>query len=479
MRVLVLNPPFVKNFCRTQRWAARTRGRVLRHPDWLCYAASVLQSHDFRVSLVDGPALGLNKSHIKKLANKSYDYVVIDSTTPSIYSDIEQAGFFKKAGSEVIMVGPHGSALPEETMKLAKGKVDVICRGEYDYTVKDVIDAKDLSKVRGITYMRGNRIKSTATRKPIENLDELPYPAWHMLDVKKYWDGGKLWPLLDMISGRGCPNRCSFCLWPQTMHGQRYRLRSVENVVSEMEYDVTEYPYIKEIFFEDDTFTVDRRRAREICEEIIKRKLDITWSVNCRCDLFDLELMKLMKKAGCRELLVGPESSDPKILRNVNKGITPQMVEKFFSIAKESGLHIHACFVMGLPGETRESMERTIKWAKKLDPHTLQFSACTPFPGTDLYNDLKGKGFIKAEKWSDWLNKGEQSAVVEYPDLSQEEIIKSVDRGLRKFYFRPKKLAQLFLSSKDLGDLKRKLKGGLNLIKYHFEKDDEDEMAAC
>ncbi|MFA6280982.1 MAG: cobalamin-dependent protein, partial [Candidatus Omnitrophota bacterium] len=289
MKILLINEPFVPDFCRTQRWAARTRGRVLRAPDWLAYATAVLEKEKFDVKLYDFPALGWGKEKFKDIIKKENpDFVVLDSTTPSIYSDIECARIVKDVSrAKVLMVGPHISALPEDTLKLAAGSVDVACIGEYDYTVRDtILNYNKLNTVLGIAYYADAEIKKTSPRPLIENLDQLPFPAWHQLDLMKYFDGGKLYPYIDVISGRGCPNACVFCLWPQTMHGMRYRFRTPKNVVDELEYDIKLCPQIKggEFFFEDDTFTVDKERAILICEEILRRNLKITFSVNARVD---------------------------------------------------------------------------------------------------------------------------------------------------------------------------------------------------
>jgi len=200
-----------------------------------------------------------------------------------------------------------------------------------------------------------------------------------------------------MIAGRGCPYRCSFCLYPQVMHGHKYRLRSAKNVVDEMEFDRNKYPYIKEIFFEDDTFLTNVNRAKEICDEIIKRDLDIKWSINCRCDVIDKELFQKMKKAGCRMVLVGPESGSQKILNNVNKNLKLNTVKKFVNVAKKTKLQIHSCFVLGLPGETKKTIQDTIQFAMELDTDTIQFSAAVPFPGTEFFNWTKKKGYLKAK----------------------------------------------------------------------------------
>ena len=306
MKILLINEPFVPGFCRTQRWAARTRGRVLRAPDWLAYATAVLEKAGHEAKLYDFPAMEWEKDKIAELAKKENPhFVVLDSTTPSVYSDIDCAKIIKaNSNAKVIMVGPHISALPEETLLEANGLVDVAVIGEYDNTVLDIVNSyPNLSEVKGIVYIKEGKPVRTPARPLIENLDSLPFPAWHQLDLMKYFDGGKLYPYIDIISGRGCPNACIFCLWPQTMHGYKFRFRSAKNVVDEIEHDIKLCPQVLkggEFFFEDDTFTVNKARAIEICEEIMRRNLKIRFSVNARVDTADAEMFKIMKKAGCR-----------------------------------------------------------------------------------------------------------------------------------------------------------------------------------
>jgi anaerobic magnesium-protoporphyrin IX monomethyl ester cyclase len=472
MKIILINQPFVKDFCRTQRWAARSRGRVLRAPDWLAYATAVLEKEGFDVKLFDMIVEGKSKQDLGPLIRREKpDFVVLDSTTPSIYSDIECAQIVKKESSaKVIMVGPHISALPEETLRESKGSVDVACIGEYDFTIRDVVkNYPDLSGVSGIAYLRGGDAVRTKSRPLIDDLDSLPFPAWHHLDLMKYFDGGKLYPYLDIIAGRGCPNRCIFCLWPQVMHGTSYRLRSAVNVVDEIERDIKLLPQVAktgEFFFEDDTFTVNKSRAIEICEEIMRRGLKITFSVNARVDTADAGLFKIMKKAGCRELLVGFESGSQSQLDTMHKNFNVQRAFDFMALAKKSGLDVHGCFVIGLPGETEETARQTVDFSLKLGLTTVQFSGAVPFPGTEFYNICRKNGWLKAKNWPDWLSEGEQTGVVEYPQMSAQKINYFVDLGLKKFYFRPAYMIRFALVNRSPADFYRKLRGATNFLGY-------------
>ncbi len=476
MDVLVINEPFVKDFCRTQRWAARTRGRVLRAPDWLAYATAVLEQAGLSVRLYDFPAMDWGKDRLRELIREHKPrFVVLDSTTPSIFSDIECARICKEESAcMVIMVGPHASALPEETLKTAQGAVDAVCVGEYDYTVRDiVIHERNLTLVPGIAFLKDGQPFRTEPRPLITDLDALPFPAWHHLDLLKYFDGGKLHPYIDVIAGRGCPNRCVFCLWPQVMHGMKFRMRSPGNIVDELEHDICLCPEVLkggEFFFEDDTFTVDKARAVGICEEILRRNLRITFSVNARVDTADEGLFRIMKRAGCRELLVGFESGDQEMLDRMHKNTTIEDARNFMALTNKTGLDVHGCFVLGLPGETRETMEKTLQFALDLGLHTVQFSGAVPFPGTDYFRYCQEAGLIKAASWAEWLEEGEQGQVVDYPGLSKAEIDACVDRGLKQFYFRPSYMIRFLFQTRSRKDLYRKLRGAKNFFSYLFSR---------
>jgi anaerobic magnesium-protoporphyrin IX monomethyl ester cyclase len=476
VKVLVINEPFVKGFNRTQRWAARTRGRVLRAPDWLAYATAVLEQNGVDAKLFDFPAVDWGKDELRQLVKQEApDFVILDSTTPSIYSDIECAEICKEVSSaKVIMVGPHVSALPEESLRLAGGAVDVICMGEYDFTVLDVVsNYPDLGMVPGVCFQADGGSKNTGPRPLIEDLDSLPFPAWHHLDLMKYFDGSKLYPYIDIFSGRGCPHRCTFCLWPQVMHGHKVRLRSPQNVVDEMERDIRLCPQVVhggEFFFEDDTFTLVKSNALAICEEILRRGLKVMFSVNARADTADEELFRLLKRAGCRQLLVGFESGDEGMLARMQKRKTLDDALRFMELAKKYRLEVHGCFVLGVPGETRESMERTIQHALGLGLHTVQFSAAVPFPGTAYYDRCREAGLIGEMRWDAWLCEGEQAPVVDCPGLTKEAISQAVDRGLKRFYLRPSYMIQFLLSTRSTSDLYRKLQGAWNFFSYLWEE---------
>lgn len=453
MKVAVVSAPFLKNFCRSQRWPVVNRTRAMRYPDFPAYCAAVIEKDGFELAFRDFIA---EDKELKDVAAWVGEWkprlLMLDATTPSIYNDIECARMCKQAYADVhiVFVGPHVTIYDEDTLKEADGAVDSIARGEYDYTVRDLARAldgqSDLAAVEGLTWWDNGEVVKNAARPPIVNLDELPFPAWHHLDVTKYRNNTYLYPYLDQISGRGCPNGCTFCQWPQVMHGRRYRYCSPERVVAELLDNFERYP-VQEVFFEDDTLTTNQERLQKICELILESGKRITWSCNSRVDWANLELLKLMKEAGARMLLIGPESGNQQILNNVHKGIKVEQTREFVRLAKKAKLNTHACWVMGLPGETRQTIEQTIQFAKEIDTDTIQASSVMPQVGTELYDWAKEKGYIKMNSWADYAMDGEQTAVMEYPELPQGEMNAAVNRLLREYYFQPHVMFRLLRQS--------------------------------
>lgn len=471
INILCINQPFISGYCRCQRWPARTRGRALRPPDYLASATSVIKKSGIQAELYDFIANGWDKERLRRLVrDKKPDFIVLDSTTPSIYSDIECAGICKEEHpAKIIMVGTHASAFPVETLKLANGNIDVIALGEFDQAIVDIINNwQSLDKVNGLCYMKDGIGFFTSPRPLIEDLDSLPFPSWEYLDIMRYFDAGRLYPYIDIIGGRGCPYHCTFCQWPQLMFGHKYRFRSARNIVDEIEYDLKLFPQLRygEFFFEDDTFTVNKARAYDICEEIGKRDLRITWSANARPDIYDEGLFKEMKKHGCREFLVGFESGDQTILDNIKKGLCLDEAQRFMEAAKRAGINVHGCFVLGLPGETPQTAQKTIDFALGIGLDTVQFSAAVPLPGSEYFEYCKDKGYLKARDWTDWLRNDEQGAVVEYPEMSVLEINRLVDEGLRRFYLRPGFILKFIFQNRNVFDVYRKIRGGYNFGQY-------------
>lgn len=471
MKVLILNPPFVDDFCRSARWATKSRGRVQRHPDWLLIAVSILEMDGHEVKFVDGAVLNLQKEDVEKIVNDfNPDMAVLHTTTPTIYSDISYAGLIKdRSRAMTVLIGPHVTAEVANTFQIANGSVDIIVRGEYDYTLRDLARRKTLKEVLGISYPDNGAIISNGDR-PLLNVNDLPFPAWHHIKPEWYRDVGKRFPFLTLISGRGCFGECTFCRDIPLMYKHGLRFRDPELVVDEIEYDLKLFPYIKEIMFETDTFTASPKYVREICEEILKRGLKICWSCNARVDV-DLSLLPLMKKAGCRMLMVGFEFGTQKALDAIKKGITLEQSRRFAEAAHKLGFIIHGCFMIGAPGETRESAEKTIEFATSLPLDTIQISGICAYPGTEIYEWAKQRSYLVPKDWSDWISKDkEQITLLNYPQLSKEEIDELIDKGLKKFYLRPRQIFRMILNIGGMADIRRKLYGVKSFFQYLCKK---------
>ncbi len=467
--VFVLNPPVVKDFCRSARWAARSRGRVQRHPDWLLTAVGVLEKAGFEVEFLDGAALSLRQDQVASALRKSRPgLLVIHTTTPSIDVDLEYAalarGLFPDC--KIVAVGPHVTAEPADTLKRANGTLDVVARGEYDETLRELAEVAGsnwieirLSDVLGISYLRDDGKPVHTDSRPYLEVNELPFPAWHHVDPRWYRDAGKRFPFITLISGRGCFGQCTFCRDVPLMEGRKLRLRDPELVVDELQYDLALFPYLKEVMFETDTFTASRKHVVGICEEILKRRLEVTWSCNCRTDV-DLKLLALMKKAGCRMLMVGFEFGTQEALDAVKKGTTLEQSVRLAGEAKKLGLTVHGCFMFGAPGETRESALKTIEFAKSLPMDTVQFSGICAYPGSEIYKWAKANGALVPQDWKEWVGENwEQVTVLSYPELTKTEIDQLIGKGLEEFYLRPRQILKMAARIRSLDDFKRKVYG--------------------
>ncbi len=473
MKVLFLNPAFGHGFCKSARWFAKSRGRVQRHPDYLCQAIAVLEEAGHNCRFIDGAAkdMSLEETQAEVEAFRP-EMVVIQATTPSIYSDLGYARMCKDTLSNdclTVMVGAHISAEPDDTLQKSDGSLDVVARGEYDYTLQDMADGLSLEDITGISYITNGKVIHNPSRPLIDNLDELPFPAWHHIDPYHYPDAGKLYPFITLMGGRGCEGRCTFCLFPQVMYGQHYRTRSPERVVDEIEYDLRLFPFLKEIMFEDDTLTLKQHlpRLQAICEEMLRRGIKIPWSANARADLRDLETLRLMKQAGCRMLCVGFEFGNQQILNNVRKGIKLEHMREFAEATRKVGIRVHGCFMIGGPGETRETARQTIEFAKSLPVDTVQFSGVCAYPGTEYYNWVRENGYLVPQDWPQWVDENlEQRAIISFPQLSVDEINDLVDQGLKEFYLRPGQMLRMLRNIRSWADVKTKLHGLMSFVDY-------------
>ena len=368
---------------------------------------------------------------------------VIDTSTPSIYSDADFAAKLKAKypGCFVLLVGTHPSALPVETLEINE-KIDAVARREYDYTVRNLArnleKGADIGDVKGINYRCDGIIKHNPDECFIKELDDIPFASEFIkkhLCHTDYFFPASAYPEIQIFTGRGCPARCNYCVYPETMHGHEYRLRSAENVVAEFSYIAEHFPDVKEIIIEDDTFTVSKERVTEICLMLIESGLNgrLRWLCNARVNL-DLETMKLMKKAGCRLIIPGIESTNQQILNNIRKGTTVSQIKDYLFNANKSGLLVHACYMFGNKGETKETMMSTLNDALGFKTDTAQFFPLVPYPGTEAYEWAKSNGYLNADFDEYCREDGTINCVLNLPGISSEELVEFCSYSRRKYY---------------------------------------------
>jgi radical SAM superfamily enzyme YgiQ (UPF0313 family) len=480
MKILLLNPPFFPRFSRSQRSPAVTKSGTLYYPFWLAYAAGVLEENGFEISLLDAPAKNISLNDTLKIAKDiSPELIIIDTSTPSIHNDIDAAEKLKSLlpNCFILLVGTHVSALPGETLGLS-GKIDAVARGEYEMTALELANNirknnLSLDGVRGLSYIKSGALTHNPERDPISALDKLPFVSKvykKYLDPKNYFFAASVYPEVQIFTARGCPFRCFFCMWPQSFQGRIYRTRTPQNVLEEFLYIKNNMPEVNGVVIEDDTFTIDKNRVKAICELLIKHKVNLKWNANVRADL-DIETMKIMKAGGCYLIIVGIESAEQLILDNINKGINAASIQEFFDNARKAGLLVHAAFMAGNPGETKESLKKTLDVAKKFLPDTVQFFPLMTYPGTKAYEWAKENGFLKINSFRDYLTKnGFHRCVIDLPNLSGKDLQEWCDKSRFSFYFSPRYLFYKLKQMTSKEHLIRTCKAFVPLIKYILRK---------
>ncbi len=482
IKISFVNPPYLKNFSRPQRSPAVTKSGTLYYPMWLSYAAGFSDQSGHKIDLIDAPAADMSReSVIDRIISFNAKLVVVETSTPSILNDVQFCSVLKQKDGDlfIVLVGTHVSALPEESLTLSRD-VDAIAIGEFDKTVCLIADAlqsgKNISDVPGICYHSSSGPVRTEACSLIEDLDRLPMVSSiykRFLQINDYFNPNALFPMVTITTSRGCPHRCIFCVYPQTMMGHRLRLRSVKNVVDEVEYIVQNFPTAKAIFFEDDTFPAQKARCIEICQEMVKRKINISWTANARVDV-DEETMQIMKKAGCRCLCVGFESGNQDLLDNIKKRITLTQSKSFMTAARKAGILIHGCFMVGLPGETKQTMENTLQLAITLKPDAVQFYPVMVYPGTEAYAWYDTKNLIATRDFSQWLTpSGLHNTVISGENISSTELVEFCDKARRSFYLRPTyifyKLRQMMRHPREI---KRTVKSAKTFFLYLIKGSD-------
>lgn len=485
MEIYFINPPFKAEFgkfSRESRSPAITKSGALYYPLWLIYAALYSKKSGHTIRFLDAPAKQINETEsleIIECEDNKRALFVLDTSTPSIKSDVAFGERLKQLYPEsyVILVGTHPSACAEETLGYSAA-IDAIAIGEYDCIIKELADTlergEDVRGVRGLCLREKEKYIRTSAMPPLKNLDELPFASQFIkeyLDEKDYFFAAATYPSIQIFTGRGCPFRCNFCVYPQTMHGHAFRARSAKNVVAEFKYIADNFPDVKEVVIEDDTFTANKKRVLDICRLLVNKGLNkrLKWLCNARVDL-DFETMKAMKKAGCRLIIPGIESGSQQILDNIKKGTKVEQFYSYVSNAKKAGLLIHACYMVGNNGETKKTMAETLKLALELNTDTAQFFPLIPYPGTEAYQWARTNGYIVTDYEKYCMPDGTHNTVLSLPGLPSEEMVTFCNMARKKYYLRISYiLHRLWVGLRNPSDLKRSFKAFGKLRHYLFK----------
>jgi len=457
MKVLLLNPPYQPNFIRSARSTWPSISGSNWYPIFLAYATGWLAKNGHQVKLVDALVENLSFIQVIKLAKDwQPQLTVVYVADTSLKNDLEIGIKIKKVtNSSLILVGPWCAPNAEKILR-QNPLVDGLVPHELEKVLLDLANQKDKKKIKGLVWQDKRKIISNppADFLTTEELDDLPFVSQvykNHLHLDLYYQASLLHPFVDLFTGRGCPwGKCSFCLWPHTIHqGAPYRPRSAENVLAELKFIREKLPEVKEVFFQDDTLPA--WRAKELAQLILKNRLKITWSCYSRANL-DLKTLKLMKKAGCRYLHVGYESADLNVLKLMCKGTSPAIMKKFTDDTKKAGLKVHGDFILGLPGETKQTIKQTIKWAKDLGIEGYQFFLPQPQEGTPLFAYLTQKGYLN--------KKGE----INYPGLKYDQLCSWRFKAMRQIYFSPTYFLNTLKNIDSLADLLRLIRTGIHAL---------------
>jgi hopanoid biosynthesis associated radical SAM protein HpnJ len=468
-KTLFLSPPSFDGFDggAGARYQAKREITSFWYPTWLAQPAALVPGS----KLIDAPPHHQTVEDVLKLA-QDYELVIMHTSTPSLANDVKCAEALKAQNPDVEIgfIGAHVAVLPEQTLQ-DNPVIDFVCRHEFDYTCKELAAGYAKEQIKGLSYRdpQGS-IHHNPERDLIHDWDAMPsvLPIYARdLDITKYFIGYLLHPYISFYTGRGCPAKCTFCLWPQTIGGHQYRAKTPEAVGREMaEAKAIFGDRIREYMFDDDTFTIDKHRAIAISEHM--KRLKLTWSCNARANL-DYDTLKTLRDNGLRLLLVGFESGNQDILNRIKKGIKLETAREFMNNCRKLGITVHGTFIIGLPIETQETVEETIRFACDLSPHTIQVSIAAPYPGTELYEQAK------ANQWfadgSLVADSGIQTSTLQYPSLSTAEIEEAVEQMYRRFYFRPKVILPILKEM--MGDrqmLVRRLREGVEFFSYLKER---------
>jgi hopanoid biosynthesis associated radical SAM protein HpnJ len=446
MRTLFLNPPSYEGFDggAGARYQAKREIRSYWYPTWLAQPAALVPDS----LLIDAPPAGLTVDDVVAQAAR-HELAVIHTSSPTFVGDLKIAAAMKQERPSLLVgfVGAKVAVEPEHSLEMGRGSIDFVAREEFDFTIAEIADGRPLATVAGVSFFdRNQQIQHNEDREILEDMDRLPFvtPVYKRdLRIEDYAIGYLLHPYVSLYTGRGCRSRCTFCLWPQTVGGHRYRTRSVSKVLEEAELARDLFPTMRELFFDDDTFTDDRPRAEEIAHGLAR--LGITWSCNAKANV-PRETLEVLRDNGLRLLLVGYESGNQQVLNNIKKGLKVDRSRRFAEDCRDLGITVHGTFILGLPGETKETIQETIRFAREVNPHSIQVSVAAPYPGTELYAQALERGWLPPDG-EDGVSlvsdQGTQLVALSYPHLGHTEILDSVDLFYKRFYFRAGKLAEM------------------------------------
>src|SRR5215467_4939775 len=470
MRTLFLQAPSYDGYDggAGARYQMKREVRSFWYPTWLAQPAALVPDS----KLIDAPPHRLGFADIAPYA-RQYELLVLHTSSPSFASDVKTAEAMRELNPDLRIgfIGAKVAVEPKESLEASRA-IDFVARNEFDYTIKEVAEGRDWSKIAGLSYRNADGIIVHNDDRPIlEDMDDLPFvtPVYKRdLVIENYFGGYLKHPYISFYTGRGCKSRCTFCLWPQTIGGHRYRVRSVAHVIEELTWARAAFPQVKEFFFDDDTLTDNLPRVEALAREI--GKLGIVWSCNAKANV-PRATLKVLKDNGLRLLLVGYESGNQKILHNIKKGMRVDVARRFTKDCHELGIVIHGTFILGLPGETKETIEETIRFAIEINPHTIQISLAAPSPGTFLHKQALENHWLVDENADLLTERGTQVASLNYPHLSHTEIFKSVDDFYKRFYFRAPKIAAIageMVRSPET--LRRRLREGVEFFRFLRER---------
>lgn len=437
MKIAFVDGPWPHFGHRTQRWAHKNPGGNINPPPiFQMYAASVARNKGFEIALWDAPVLDMSfEAVVHEIACFSPDIIVQNTSTASFDHDVKLAQMLKeKKDRLLVMVGPHVTALAHEVMEEVP-QVDVIALGEYDETIADIgSNLDDLAKVRGILFREGKDLVQTELRELVRDLDTLPYPSWDLVDINRYRESmfpKTKRPVATVMSSRGCNYHCSFCLYPWVLFRHRLRLRSLDCVIDEMEWLKTGFG-ARFFYFEDDNFTASWRRVEKFCRLLLEKRLNITWGCMSRTDKVTEERIRIMKESGCFLIKYGVESGVQTTLDAIDKKKVLDDVVHAFAVTKKVGIMTHATIMIGASHETKETIRKTRRFVRKLGPDSVQFSICTPLPGTKFWAECVANGWLSYDKWEDF--DGVTGGVLNYPGLSKSEIREAAQNSYLHYY---------------------------------------------